>query len=407
MKARRVVVGLAAAGAAALTACAAAAADPASPLSFGVYVPGPPCPWMTPDRTYSQFQVNLGEEREVLEGQLASGADGAVLAVEGSGRLVRLVTNASKADWFLAYPFVDGPVGVWGRPILHPDCSEDGGALYVEAVVPRILLEGPVEARVDLMRRPDLERLRNAARRYRRALGGGAGGDVVEAARGPRWGAAGRLEEALFAPEASRAERPWRVRLLGPDEPPRGGAQVNVVLSGSDGSVGVFGHIAAGSGGWIYNVYPVGSDRGAPGPVPLGDYLFNAERGHALRRPTWILRIEGLPPRMIAAFESEVSAGIAEIVEGRTPYHPTANNCTLISLRGLGHLGFGVAAPRYFTKRFPRPAFAHILDELPGLVRSGRLPAARVELAFIPQVPVRISEGRAPNRPLRDRSKVD
>ena len=73
---------------------------------------------------------------------------------------------------------------------------------------------------------------------------------------------------------------------------------------------------------------------------------------------------------------------------------------------GKTQLGFEVARARYFTRRFPRPAFAHILADLPGLIASGRLPACRIELIYVPQVPTRETEGSAPNRPLRDRSRV-
>lgn len=47
-----------------------------------------------------------------------------------------------------------------------------------------------------------------------------------------------------------------------------------------------------------------------------------------------------------------------------------------------------------------------ILSDLPDLVAGGKLEARRVELIYVPQVPRRPAVGGAPNRPLRDRSKV-
>jgi hypothetical protein len=193
---------------------------------------------------------------------------------------------------------------------------------------------------------------------------------------------------------------------MGPEHPLPERGTVDVLLSGGDGSVGVFGHISVAAGGIVYNIYPKGSERGAPDLVPLWDYLFNAQRGMALRRPTWILRLEGLPDSLVAGFDHEMRRQVDDIKENRVPYHPTQNNCTTASLKGLSGLGFEVARARYFTRRFPRPAFATILSDLPGLIASGRLPACRVELIYVPQVPTRETEGSAPNRPLRDRSRV-
>jgi hypothetical protein len=193
---------------------------------------------------------------------------------------------------------------------------------------------------------------------------------------------------------------------MGPEDPPSSTGSVDVLLSGADGSTGLFGHISVGTGGVVYNIYPLGSDRGAPDLVPLWDYLFNAQRGMAIRRPTWLLRIEGVPAPLVADFDAEMRRQIDDIREGRTPYHPTKNNCTIASFSGLARLGFEVPAARYFTRRFPRPAFASILDHLPGLLASERLSACRVELIYIPQVPTRPAEGSAPNRPIRDRGRI-
>lgn len=115
----------------------------------------------------------------------------------------------------------------------------------------------------------------------------------------------------------------------------------------------------------VYDVHPKGSDRGAPGPAPLWDHLFNTQRGQALRRPTWLLRLEGLPVDVARAFHAAMREQIDDILDGRTPYHPTANNCTTVSRGALEGVGFEVAAPRYFTRRFPRPAFVHALARPP------------------------------------------
>ena len=45
---------------------------------------------------------------------------------------------------------------------------------------------------------------------------------------------------------AAMALEPWRVRLTGGDEELPASSTVEILLSGSDGAVGVFGHIAAG-----------------------------------------------------------------------------------------------------------------------------------------------------------------
>jgi hypothetical protein len=243
-------------------------------------------------------------------------------------------------------------------------------------------------------------------RRYRWALARHDEQHRAYAEPAPARGAASRLEQAIFARDAARDRTPWRVRLLGPEDPLPEFGTIDVLLSGGDGSVGVFGHISVGAGGTVYNIYPKGSERGAPDEVPLWDYLFNAQRGMALGRPTWILRLEGLPDRVVAPFDREMRRQVDDIKEGRVPYHPTQNNCTVARLKGLSGLGFSVARTRYFTRRFPRPTFATLLEELPGLLASGRLPACRVELIYVPQVPTRETEGSAPNRPLRDRGRI-
>ncbi len=413
-----------------LDVAAGISGGPARPEHLGLYYSGPPCAAAQIDRTFSQFQVNLAPEEQILTGTLRGGpGNEAVLELDGP-RDVDLVSNASRADWLLAYPYVQDGAGVLGRPTLRPDCSVSRESFYVEALFPRLLLDGSIEPRLDLMRRPDAADLQEAVRAYRGLLKTawsrppegdraaapeppGANADRAEgdsedgdpASDGTR-GAAARLRRELFAPEAARALMPWRVRLLGSDRIPTGVTSVDILLSGADGSTGMFGHIAVGSGGMVYNIYPKGSDRGGPEVVPLADYLFNTVRGQALRRPTWLLRLQGLPADEVAAFDREMRAQIDAIREGRSAYHPTANNCTVASLRGLTHLGMKVSSLRYFTRRFPRPAFDLLLERLPHLVDSGDLPVCRVELLYIPQVPDRPTQGGAPNRPLHDRSKI-
>jgi len=370
-----------------------------APERFALYYSGPPCAQTTIDRTYSQFQVNLGKETQFVQGRLRAGAGREAVLLDDTGREIRLVTNASRAEWLLTYPMIERPVGVWARAVVESDCTVDPGTLYVESLFPLDLLAGPIDPAMDLLHAPGDAGLKDALSRYGKAL-------RREAGSGSRGGAAARLEKELFSAEASSAPRPWRARLAGHGEPGDLLDSVDIVLSGSDGSTGMFGHIAVGSGGQVYNVYPKGSDRGAPGPLPLGDYLFNVQRGQALRRPTWILRLEGLPKEAMAAVRNEIESRVEEIAQGEILYHPTANNCTTVSLAALERIGFTTPAARYFTRRFPRPAFARILEQLPHLLASGRLKADGAELIFIPQVPVRISEGGAPNRPLRDRSRI-
>jgi hypothetical protein len=389
-------------GAAILAANSLAAAQ--TPAHFGLYYSGPPCAAVRIDRTFSQFQVNLAEEAELVRGRLRAGPDGEAVLVGGGSRPVRLLSNASRADWLLSYPLLEEEVGVWARPILQADCSVATDTLYVEALFPSTLLQGPIDPRLDLSLRPDALTLLSAVARYRQAFVPDAERDAHET-YGPR-GDAADLEREIFAPGHSTGEMPWRVRLFGDDREIPASTSVEILLSGSDGSVGMFGHISVGGGFEVYNIYPKGSDRGAPGKVPLWDYLFNTQRGQALRRPTWILRLEGLPAGLLAEFHRALEEEIRAIDEGRAVYHPTANNCTVVSLKALEVLGFEVSAARYFTRRFPRPAFEKILARLPRLVLSGRLPVERVELMFIPQVPVRVSEGGAPNRPLRDRGRI-
>ncbi|HKY31982.1 MAG TPA: hypothetical protein VJV23_05550 [Candidatus Polarisedimenticolia bacterium] len=375
------------------------------PERFGIHASGAPCSRVPLDRTYGQFQVNLGSEAEVVRGKLLRGEGGEAVLAGCDGR-VMLVTNASRADWLLTYPRIEGEVGVVARRVFESDCSVADDRLYVEALFPIGLLEGEIPEALDPARRREPDALQQALGTYRRAL---QRDRAVTAGHGrPTIGfAAARLEEALFAPHAARSGEPWRAALLGGIDPEPEAATMDIVLSGSDGSVGMFGHIAVGVGGQVYNVYPRGSDRGSPEPVPLADYLFNAQRGQALRRPTWILRLEGLDAPLVAGLHERMQREIDGIQEGSVPYHPTANNCTLVSLRALEMIGMDVAPVRYFTRRFPRPAFVHVLDSLPRLAASGRLGVKRIELAFIPQVAVRITEGGAPNRPLRDRSRID
>ena len=378
-----------------------------APDRFDAYYSGPPCPAGHVDRTFSEFQVNLAAEEVMLSGDLVAGRNGEAMLARDGRPPVRLVTNASRADWLLSYPLMMNQVGIWGRPILLQDCTTDAGSFYVDAVFPPLLIQGPMDPRVDLMGRPGVAPLQKAVRRYRLELSRGMHDeDVSEKPEDGMLRAAGNLVHELFEPDAAVALEPWRVRLFGADDELPESSAVEILLSGSDGAVGFFGHIAAGSGGIVYNVYPKGSDRGATGPIHIADYLFNAQRGHALRRPTWILRLEGLPEDVVSAFHKDIQAQVDDLESGRVAYHPTANNCTIVSLKALGHLGFQVAKARYFTRRFPRPAFTKILSDLPHLLASGRLKAGRVEMIYVPQVPIRPTVGGAPNRPLRDRSRV-
>ena len=375
---------------------------------FGQYYSGPPClvSQGQVDRTWSQYQVNLGSDPVLTAGRLMATTAGGAVLVSRDDRDIELLTNASRADWLLDYPLLEDGVGVWGRPILGPGCIEAEGSIYVESLFPTALLESAIAPRLDLMGRPDAAELQDAVKRYRWALARRDPQHRAWAEPAPATNASDRLEKAIFERDAARDRLPWRVRLMGPEDPLPEFGTVDVLLSGGDGSVGVFGHISVAASGIVYNIYPKGSERGAPDLVPLWDYLFNAQRGMALRRPTWILRLEGLPDDLVAGFDREMRRQVGDIKEGRVPYHPTQNNCTVASLKGLSGLGFEVARARYFTRRFPRPAFAHILADLPGLMASGRLPACRIELIYVPQVPTRETEGSAPNRPLRDRSRV-
>lgn len=393
----------------------AAPAGKGAPERFGLYYSGSPCAGGHIDRTYSQFQVNLGREPRLLRGRLLAGPDGEARLVREGGVPLRLLTNASRADWLLSYPLIGGEVGVWGRPILRPDCTIVEDAFYLESLFPPALLEGVIDPALEVPARGAARGLLVALRAYGATLQHSARAFVSESGdndaddgedSAARRGSADDLEEALFDPDLASSEAPWRVRLLGGDEELPPDTSVEVVLSGSDGSTGMFGHIAVGAGGQVYNVYPKGSERGSPEPVPLWDYLFNAQRGQALRRPNWILRLEGLPPEAVAALRGEVLEEIRAIQVGRAVYHPTANNCTSVSMRALLRLGFRIPAARYFTRRFPRPAFAWVLARLPRLIATGTVVPKRIEILFVPQVPTRISVGGAPNRPLRDRSRI-
>lgn len=386
-----------------------ASAELQPPEHVGIYYSGPPCSASEIDRTYAQFQVNLAPEPRLEQGVLLSGPTGEAVLLRGPRQALRLLSNASRADWLLAYPMTEEPVAVWGRPILEADCSVAQDSFYVEAIFPPRLLDGPIDPALDLLAGPGDGKLQEAVRAYRWEL-------MTRSARRDhpderpekrRGSAAERLEREFFSPENARGLDPWRALLVGPDEPVQRNGSVEILLSGSDGSMGMFGHIAVGVNGMVYNIYPKGSERGAPGMVPIWDYLFNAQRGQALRRPTWVLRLEGLPPAIVSAFKEDLDSRVGEMDRGTIPYHPTGNNCTTTSIEAMGHLGLEVPAARYFTRRFPRPAFGRVLEQIPELVRSGRLPVERAELAFIPQVPVRPLEGGAPNRPLRDRAKLD
>jgi hypothetical protein len=400
-----------------LAAALAGVPHPPAPGKFGLYYSGGPCSFTEVDRTYSQFQVNLGDTPVLIRGRLVAGPDGEAVLVRPDGGGMRLLTNASRADWLLGYPLMQEEVAAWGREILRPDCSVADDAIYVEALFPPAVVQGPIPPVLDLSRRRDLGGLIGALREYRATLlhstAGGlttlarlgdavAGDDDMEIRRG----SVADLEREMFVQEVASDETPWRARLLGEDGEVPYGTSVDILVSGSDGSVGVFGHIAVGGDGMVYNVYPLGSERGAPEPVSLHDYLFNVQRGHVLRRPTWILRLQGLPRDAVAAFHADVQEEIRDIREGRVAYHPTANNCTTVSMRALSKIGFDEPTARPFTRRFPRPALTWILSRLPRLIASGKVEPRRIELLYVPQVPTRLSEGGPPNRPLRDRGRV-
>jgi len=149
-------------------------------------------------------------------------------------------------------------------------------AFYVEAIYPALLLDDRIPPELDLRARPDRTALRYAVDVLRVALADGTTSSDGSAVS--------RLEQELYEDEVASAAEPWRALLAGPAEPLPDGVTVDVVLSGSDGGAGLFGHIAVGVDGDVYNVYPKGSDRGAPTAVPLGEYLFSAKRGQAIRR---------------------------------------------------------------------------------------------------------------------------
>lgn len=367
---------------------------------FALYVSGAPCPEWEADRTFSQFQVNLGAETILLRGGLEGAGRGTEAALRAQdGRLVRLVTNASRADWLLTFPYVERGVAVLGRPVLRSDCSVDRGKLYVEALYPEILMKDPVDPSLDLRQLPGYSALRVAIDDY--------GEELRTRTRGIERGLIARLEDELFADEIAESALPWRIVLAGPETPLSGSEAVDLVLSGSDGGAGLFGHVAVGIDGQVYNVYPKGSERGAPTAVELGDYLFSAERGQALRRPSWILRIEGLPRETVDEIREVTERQIEQIETGERPYHPTRNNCVTACLRSLEPVGIKVSKMRYFTRRFPRPVFSKVLNELPRLAKEAGPDGLRVELWFVPQVGVRPLTGGAPNRPLWDRTSVN
>ena len=100
----------------------AAGAD--GPARFGQYYSGPPCLASQVDRTWSQFQVNLGADLTLIAGQLMATTAGGAILVGRDDRALELLTNASRADWLLDYPLLDGGVGVWGRQIGRASCRE-------------------------------------------------------------------------------------------------------------------------------------------------------------------------------------------------------------------------------------------------------------------------------------------
>jgi hypothetical protein len=367
------------------------------PDHFELYYSGPPCPEYEADRTFAQFQVNLARHLEAATGALVAGSEGEAFLRLGDGRDVHLVSNASRVDWLLAYPWVDTEVQVIGRSILTSNCTIRRDAFYVEAIYPSILLDEAILPQLNLRTRGDYTALRYAVEGLRKALADGTAG--------PDGSAVARLEHELYAEEVASASEPWRVLLAGPAQPLSDSSAIDVVLSGSDGGAGLFGHIAVGIDGEVYNVYPKGSERGAPMAVPLGEYLFSAQRGQAIRRPSWVLRIEGLPERTVDEIREAIQRQVDRIDSGERPYHPTRNNCVTACLRSLKPAGIKVSRTRYFTRRFPRPVFSKVLNALPRLVEKAGPDGLRVELWYVPQVGIRPLTGRAPNRPMWDRTR--
>jgi hypothetical protein len=362
------------------------------------YYSGPPCPDYVADRTYSQFQVNLVSDLETATGTLVAGRDGQAFLRRDDGAQVRLVSNASRIDWLLSYPYIDTEVRVIGRSILAPDCTVRTDVIYAEAVYPSILLEETIAPELDLRMRSEHPALRLAVEELRKALEDGRAGRDG--------GAVSRLENELFEDEVASAIEPWRVLLAGPEEPLPTASAVDLVLSGSNGGAGLFGHIAVGIEGGVYNVYPKGSDRGAPTEVPLGEYLFSAKRGQAVHRPSWVLRVEGLPERVVEDIREAIRQQVDRIDSGERPYHPTKNNCVTTCLASLEPVGIKVSKARYFTRRFPRPVFSKVLRALPRIVEKAGPEGIRIELWYVPQVGIRPLAGGAPNRPMWDGTRL-
>src|SRR2546428_1387348 len=142
----------------------------APPSRFGLYYSVPPCPEVQVDRTYSQFQVNLARDPELLKGRLIGGPDGVAVMARDARQGIELLSNASRADWLLSYPFIDDGVGVWGRPILGAGCQTQAGSFSAEAGFPLGLLDGETEAGLAPRRRPGGPRPPGPVRGYGHAL---------------------------------------------------------------------------------------------------------------------------------------------------------------------------------------------------------------------------------------------
>jgi hypothetical protein len=222
---------------------------------------------------------------------------------------------------------------------------------------------------------PDMEPLLQTLESYKAAIAQAEDGG----------GASESFREQVFSSPESAAERPWAVCLYrDPDREP-GSMQgwVEVILSGDDGSGGAFGHIAAGGGGSMINIYPPASDRGATGKVPTSSYLFSVLRGQSLHRPNWLLRLEGVSQETVEKLVDVLSEEARKVQEDEKRFHPTGNNCAVATLKGLEVLGFCIPSWNPRARKSPRRLFEKLLVDLPEIVEA--LQPAVVEFWYFPQ----------------------